>query len=213
MNSKSVSIIIPVLKEPYLPELTQKIKSLLPDAEIIIIGSDKEQSFTSQIEGTKFYRSYGDSLERSILLGFSVANGDKLIVMDADGSHPPELLPEIIENLDKSEMVVASRYLPKSKYQNTLFRKLTSLIFVETAKLLGATLTDPMSGYFGIRRELLNGITFKPYKWKVALEIHQKIKPTTIELPFTFTERKSGLRKSNFRVGIKLLYDMLVDSI
>lgn len=209
------SIILPALNEPYLPTLIQHLHSELKnfDYEIIVVTSDRDKTPTPQLQNVHVYRSYGDSLERSILLGFSVAKGSKIVVMDADGSHPPSLVPELISHLNTYDMVVASRFLKNSKYYSPLFRKLTSYIFTSAAHVLGSSLSDPMSGFFAFNRKLLENVTFKPVKWKVAFELHLKTKPLTLEVPFTFEERKSGVSKSSIWVGLEILYDMLVVSL
>src|SRR5208282_4657486 len=192
VDSNQISVIIPVLKEPNLPNLVADLEKILADYnyEIIIVTSDKNRGATMPYAplspGIKYFKSYGDSLERAILLGFSVAQGNKILVMDADGSHPVSLLPAMISSLDSHEMVVASRFVSGGKYHTAYSRYLTSYLFTKYAQLFGSTLSDPMSGYFGIQAALLNRIHFKPYTWKTALEISNKLRPDTVELPFVF---------------------------
>ena len=213
-NNNSVSIILPVKDEPHLPQLIMAINLILYNQpyEIIIITSDKTKKPLPSLPllpNIKIYKSYGDSLERAILLGFSVATTPKIIVMDADDSHPSYLLPSIIKSLDTREMVVASRFTKYGQYNTTFFRHLTSYLFTKYTQLLGSTLTDPMSGFFGIQTKLLSNIRFKPYKWKTALEINNKLRPTTLELPFTFENRKEGKSKSSWKIGCRLIWDIL----
>jgi hypothetical protein len=131
--------------------------------------------------------------------------------MDADGSHPTYLILSIILALNQHEMVVASRFIKHGHYHTTLFRHLISYLFTKYARLLGSTLSDPMSGYFGIQSSLLTKIHFKPYKWKTALEISNKLRPDTIELPITFEKRKLGKSKSSWKIGLRLIWDILED--
>lgn len=221
MNN-TVSIILPVKDEPHLPQIVEYLNLYLPTTphEILIITSDKSKSnyvpeLLSQRNPTniKVFKSYGDSLERAILLGFSVAQYDKIIVMDADGSHPPELIPQIIQKLDDYEMVIASRFCSGGGYTISPFRFLVTAIFNQYAKLLGSNSTDSMSGYFGIQSQLLTKMKFKPYKWKTALEINNKLRPKTIEIPFTFHNRKEGKSKSNWKIGLKILWDTLEEAL
>ena len=209
-----ISIILPVLREPNLTNLIRDLQSKLKDFdyEILIITSDKTREplspSTPFLPNTKIFKSYGDSLERAILLGFSVAQGNKIIVMDADDSHPVDLILPMLSTLDQHQMVVASRFIKNGHYHTTFLRYLTSYIFTKYAQLMGSTLSDPMSGYFGIQSQLLTKIRFKPYKWKVALEISNKLRPDTVELPFTFENRKTGKSKSSWKVGLKLIWDI-----
>lgn len=211
-----ISIIIPVKNEPYLINLLDDLKQILQpyNHEIIIttniMGILSPQQQPSNITIVK---SYADSLERAILLGFSVAHGNKIIVMDADGSHSPKLLPEMIRELDNYEMVMASRFTTDGHYITSIFRYFVSFLFNQYARLLGSTLTDPMSGYFGIQSQILPGIKFRPYKWKIGLEINNKARPNTKEIPLTFINRKNGKSKTNWKIGLKLLWDILVDAL
>lgn len=214
MNKDMVSIIIPAKDEPYLQQLITHLNLYLPNTshEIIVVTSDRSKNTLPQLPpDIKIFKSYGDSLERSILLGFSVAEGTKIIVMDADGSHPPELIPQMIKDLDDYEMVIANRFDKESHYHTSLPRLFVTFIFNEYAKLLGNRLSDPMSGFFGIQTQLLEKIKFRPYKWKLALEICNKLHPNVKEIPFTFNNRVQGKSKSNWKVGLKIFWDILVD--
>lgn len=225
MKKNYVSIILPVLNEPNLPKLIEHLDfHLSEDFEIIIVTSDRSKkhpilaeiidNFPSQFPPKmKILKSYGDSLERSILLGFSVAQGDKIIVMDADGSHPANLVPKIIEELNEYEMVIASRFIDGGEYVTTFFRKFITAVFTDIAQLLGSSLTDPMSGFFGIQSQLLNHIKFKPYKWKTALELNIKLRPKTKEIPYTFENRKKGKSKSNWKIGLTILWDITAGAL
>lgn len=212
------SIIIPVKgTEPNLWKLLVYLHLYLSqhEYEVVVVLSDKDKTRETpnipiyENVRVRFAVSYGDSLERAILTGFSVAQGNKIIVMDADGSHAPEHVASMIALLDSHEMVVASRFASGGRYVTTLSRKIVSHIFNTYAQLLGSTLTDPMSGYFGIQAQLLQKMTFKPYKWKTALEISNKLRPSTIEVPYTFHNRASGKSHSSWKIGIKILWDVM----
>lgn len=212
-----ISVIVPVLSEPNLPVLLANLHLFLYNQphEVIVVTSDKKREgaplYLPPIvkENTRWFRCYGDSLERAILLGFSVAEGEKIVVMDADGSHPVSLVQTLVSSLDDFEMVVASRFVCGGRYVTSSFRYFVSWLFTKYAQLLGSSLSDPMSGYFGIRRELLEGLRFKPVKWKVALEISNKMRPKTLDVPYTFVNRKVGRSKSSWMIGFRILWDLL----
>jgi len=211
------SIILPVRDEPALDSFLSELRFVLQnfDYEIIVVMGDKEQLNLSLTPSAthKVFKSYADSLERAILLGFSVAQGNKIIVMDADSSHPIDTLPTVIKKLNEYEMVAASRFSAKQSVNTDLYRQFVSYCFMFAAKIMGSTLEDPMTGYFGIRKDVLKNIQFKPYTWKTALEINIKAKPKTYTLPIVFGERNAGKSKTSTKIGLKLIKDMIEEMI
>ena len=215
-----VSVILPVKDEPNITHTVIDLMDTLHDYdydyEIIVVTGDRNKAPLPPLPSyVKKYKSYADSLERAILLGFSVAQGSKIIVMDADGSHPPEVVPQMIKELKTHEMVVGSRFVKNSKFTTSIFRRLVTYIFTIYARLLGSTLNDPMSGYFGIQSQLLTKITFKPITWKIALEINNKLRPKTKEIPINFkafTDKNRGIFH-HWKIGFKILLDILESAL
>ncbi len=210
-----ISIILPVLNEPELPNfiasLISSLKGLTDSYEIIVVTGDRETGNTvvPTFGDVKHFISYGDSLERAILMGFSTACGDKLLVMDADGSHPIGKIPEMITVLDSFDMVVGSRFVPGSVFNQTSFRRLVSHFFISIAHLAGSRLNDPMSGFFGFNKHILDGVKFKPVTWKTCLELELKTTPSLKEIPIKFNKRQAGVSKTSFKIGLKLLRDII----
>jgi len=209
-----ISVVVPVRDEPEIATFLLRLHEVLGDLrepyEVVVVTSDKEQQHTPipALPHQKVFKSYGDSLERAILLGFSVAEGEKIVVMDSDGSHPPETIPKLVEVLSEHELVVASRFLPESRFNYSLFRRVVSWVFVKYAQLLGSRLSDPMSGFFAVRKSLVEKLRFKPVKWKVALEIELKSRVNTSEVAFTFRKRSAGYSKAKIFTGLKILWDV-----
>lgn len=209
-----MSVIVPVKDEPNIADFItrlHKIVSSLPDEyEIIIAIGDRETQYTEvpDLPGVRVITTYGDSLERSILGGFSHAKGDKIMVTDADDCHPIEKIPIIFKGLDEYEMVVGSRYIPGGSSDLGTFRNFISWCFGKWAQLFGSGLTDPMVGFFGIRREVLDRVKFKPFTWKIPLEIELKAKPTFMSFPVTARGRTIGKTKTSVKVGLKIAWDI-----
>lgn len=210
-----LSIIVPVRNEPVLGEFLLKLHEVLADIpdqyEIIVVQGDRETKFYPypSYPHQKTVWTYADSLERSILNGFSHSEGDRIIVMDADGSHPIKLLPEFYKLLDNYELVVGSRFIKGSTFESSLYRKFVSWGCIELAKFAGTKLSDPMSGFFAIRKDILKNVKFKPVTWKTCLEIELRAKPTTKEIPIIFIERTVGESKTTTTVGLKIIKDLL----
>lgn len=209
-----LSIIIPVKNEPDLDSLLIKVhkvaESTSDQYEVLIVQGDREKEFHPYEEhpNQKTIWTYADSLDRSILNGFSHSRGERILVMDADGSHPPKKIPELYKALDKYDMVVGSRFVVESQFESLKFREFITLVCSYFAWFAGSNLNDPMSGFFAIRREILDKIQFKPLTWKTCLEIELKANPKVLEIPICFAGRNDGSSKTTLKTGLKLLSEL-----
>jgi len=214
-REKMISIIVPVRDEPELGKFLLKLFNIMHprmgDYEVIIAMGDREKEFPDilNLPNQCVIKTYGDSLERSILSGFSHAKGGKLAVCDADGYHPIEQLPQMFKLLDKYEMVVGSRYISGGQANHGVFRDIISWCFVQWAHLFGSVLTDPMTGFFAVRKDVIDKVKYKPFTWKTCLEIEMKAHPNVIEIPMIAGRREVGVSKSSIKVGLKLMWDIL----
>jgi len=146
------------------------------------------------------HRKGKKGLSSAILEGIHQSKGNTILVMDSDFSHPPQIIPRIIETLKNSQhdIVVASRYLKGGGVHGWPFkRKLMSKVATKIAKNgLGIKNSDPMSGFFGFKRRIINGIKFDAIGYKMLLEILVKTKGVSIkEIPYTFANRQMGSSK------------------
>ena len=151
-------------------------------------------------------REYG--LSSAILNGIQNASGQTIIVMDSDFSHPPQIIPKLIETLKQTrcDIVVASRYVHGGSIQGwPLKRKLMSKVATSIAKIgLGIETKDPMSGFFAFKKNIIDGLKFDAIGYKMLLEILVKTKGVKIqEVPYTFTDRREGSSK----LGADTIFD------
>jgi len=210
-----MSIIVPAKNEPdlgnFLLRLFNTIRSEIADYEVIIGMGDREELFPDipSLPNQRVIKTYGDSLERSILTGFSFARGSRIVVCDADDYHPVNKIPEMVRLLDTYEMVVGSRYVPGGELNMSWFRSLVSRCFVFYAHLLGSRLSDPMTGFFAVRKDVIDRVVFKPFTWKVCLEIDMKARPKLAEIPIIPGPRVAGKSKTSLKTGLKLVRDMV----
>jgi len=118
--------------------------------------------------------------------------------MDADGSHPPETIPSLVDpvRFGQAELVLASRHLPGASSPGLGgFRRLIST----GAALLARPLTpvsDPMSGFFALKRCVAERARLEPTGFKIGLEILVRCRPSPVlEVPFRFGSRLAGSSK------------------
>ena len=148
-------------------------------------------------------------LSSAIIAGVQSATGDLLVVMDGDFSHPPQVIPSIIEALQDSncDIVVASRYIKGGSIIGWPFkRRLMSKGATKIAQYgLGIEVKDPVSGFFAFRRDIIDGVKFDAIGYKMLLEILVKTKGAKVkEVPYTFTNRSIG--KSKLDTGVMFDY-------
>jgi dolichol-phosphate mannosyltransferase len=157
-------------------------------------------------------------LVSAILDGIRFSTGQFILVMDADFSHSPSLIPKMVQELMSSDVdiVVASRYVEGGRIRGwPLKRRLISKGAVKIAQYglpIKREIKDPMSGFFALKRHVLNDIKIDSGGYKILLEILVKANNARVkEIPYTFTNRKLGKSKLDNTVVwdyIKALYHL-----
>lgn len=139
-------------------------------------------------------------LASAVLEGIDHASGEVIVVMDADGSHPPETIPALVAPLldGPAEFVLASRRAPGGSAPG-LTR--TRQVISWGARMLSrplVSISDPMSGFFAFKRSILRRAPLDPVGYKIALEIIVRCRPSpVVEVPFVFAARVAGESKLN----------------
>jgi len=216
-SEAQVSIIIPTYNES--ENIIQVLKSIgehLPKdiaTEAIVVDDNSPDGTGKVVEDyindtqTKvgysvdvIHRKTKSGLSTAILDGIQHSSGETVVVMDSDFSHPPKIIPRLIEEIkiSKYDIVIASRYTPGGKVSGwSAKRKLISKTAKGIAKVgLGINESDPMSGFFAFRRKILEGIKLDAIGYKMLLEILVKTKGAKVkEIPYTFTNRVYGYSK------------------
>ena len=150
-------------------------------------------------------------LASAVVEGFKQASGAILGVIDADLQHPPEVVPELLENVRSgADVVIASRYVEGGGSEGwSASRKIIS----KGSKLLAQVLLpsargikDPLSGFFLFRREVIDGVELSPTGYKILLEVLVKGKASEIaEVPYIFRVRERGTSNLTSGEGIRYL--------
>ncbi len=141
-------------------------------------------------------------LASAILHGFRNARGEVLGVIDADLQHPPEYMREFVAKvMDGYDIVIGSRYVEGGRIEGwPLKRRIISKGAILLAKPLIPGVRDPMSGFFFLKRQVIDGVTFSPTGYKLLLEILVKGRyERTVEIPYVFRNRVHGASKLKIR--------------
>ena len=216
-NKAEVSIIIPTYNES--ENIIQILKSIgehIPKdiaTEAIVVDDNSPdgtgkivedyindaQNKTGYTIGV-IHRKTKSGLSSAILDGIQHSTGEIVVIMDSDFSHPPKIIPQLVEEIKTSEcdIVIASRFVPGGAINGwSTKRKLISKTAKGIAKAgLGVNESDPMSGFFAFKRKILDGIKFDAIGYKMLLEILVKTKGAKVkEIPYTFIDRTRGSSK------------------
>ncbi len=137
------------------------------------------------------------SLGGAIINGLRESATDLACVMDADLSHPPFLLPLMVERLNGFDGVVASRYAEGGRIIHwPAHRRVISLGATAMAHQVARTrCSDPLSGFFLFRRSSLTGIAITGLGHKPLLEILAQKDLAIYEVPYVFRNRENGRSK------------------
>lgn len=150
-------------------------------------------------------------LSGAVLHGLKHATGEVLVVMDADLQHPPEALPEIVRPIceGRADFVLASRNVPgaTTAVAWSEVRKINSWAARALARPICGRVTDPMSGFFAVSREVCGrSHDLAPMGFKIALEFLCRNPWMRVhETPIHFGLRQHGQSKLSLREQIRYL--------
>jgi len=152
-------------------------------------------------------RTADPGLSQSVVEGFSLARAPVFLVIDADFSHPPGLIPRFLDEIRSgADVAIGSRYIPGGGSEGwPLWRRIISRGATLLGRILFPEITDPVSGFFAVRREVVAGAPLRPRGYKILMEVLGKgTWRRAVEIPFVFRERKAG--SSKLRAGTMLDY-------
>ena len=209
----SISLITPTYNErENIPLLAEEIFSILEpypeiDLELIVVDDNSPdktgevaECLKSQYPVQVIHRPGKLGLGSAVMEGFQLSHRPYLGVIDADLSHDPAILPVLIRQLRETDLMIGSRYTPQSIVENwPWYRKRISEVGVFFARQLTGV-KDPLSGYFCLRRVVLNDLQLTSSGYKILLEIlvkgqYEKVR----EVPFTFRNRQFSSSKLNMK--------------
>ena len=223
MKQIDLSIILPTYNESEnIIKILKTIPNYLPQnmmSEVVVVDDNSPdgtaqlaQKYANNISNINYVvnvviRKQKSGLSSAILNGINSSFGKIILVMDSDFSHPPENIIKMVDilNNSNSDLVIASRYMQGGKIIDwSIRRKLMSKIATIMAKnSLKIKLTDPMSGFFVFKKQIISNLKFDAIGYKLLLEILVKTKNLVIsEFPYTFTNRKLGSSKLTFAIII-----------
>jgi dolichol-phosphate mannosyltransferase len=227
-----LSLVIPTFNERQniggvLRQLGEVLgRSLGNDFEIIVVDDNSpDETWKAVEEMAQIFpqvrvlrRTDERGLATAVLRGWQRAKGDILGVMDGDLQHPPETAVKmlgVMRTRPEVDLVLATRYSrPGGVSDWNLIRRFISRFAQSLALLLipgtVARVTDPMSGYFLVRRESVAGRCFNPLGYKILLEVLARGRIRKIEeVPYVFNERAGGKSKLTLKIFAQYVRHLL----
>lgn len=212
----SLSLVIPTYNErqnvmALVARVTRLLDHAMPgDYELILVDDNSPdrtwevgQALAADFAALTVMRRLSErGLSSAVIRGWQVAQGQILGVMDADLQHPPDSLLKLLAAIQTgADLAVASRHVEGggvsewSFVRRTLSRGAQILGLLLLPKVL-SRVSDPMSGYFLVRRAAIAGPLLHPKGYKILLEVLGRGQIETIaEIGYVFQERSQGKSK------------------
>lgn len=211
-DSPEISIVVPTYHEEtnirlLIPRVAEALEPMGRRYELIVVDDDSQDGtelavaeFTARFPVRLIVRKENRDLSLAVLEGLRSARGEYLVVMDADLSHPPEQVPSLLEALDQppTDFVIGSRYVPGGRTEDWGGRRrMNSYVATLLARPLTGKLTDPMAGFFALRRSTFERAgELRPIGYKIGLELMCRCACRhVVEVPIVFHNRVRGESK------------------
>ncbi len=228
-TTPTLTLVIPTRNEAHGVEtLLGRLAGALTEPTEIIFVDDSDDATPWQVRRLVESQTWGNltvklvhrtNMERAGGLGSAVCEGirrataDWVCVMDADLQHPPELIPELLGAAQdrSSDVVIASRFLDESELVGlSSRRRRVSRVLASTIRSTLQSgvkdITDPLSGFFVLRRNAVDPDLLRPNGFKILMEILGRYPDLRVsELGFTFAERHADLSKASMREGVRFM--------
>jgi len=216
-NKYELSIVLPAYQEEenlrnLLPRLLKTLQTMGVNSEVLVIDTVDPMDMTKEVceqNGVRYIsRRGGNYFGCAVRTGIEEAHGRYVLFMDADGSHPPEFIPELFCFADKYDVVIASRYIDKGKTENSIALILMSRIVNWTFSIvLNLPCKDVSNSFKVYRSKQLKSIKLTCNNFDIVEEILFKLRRAHPliqfkEVPFVFKKRMFGETKRNLFVFI-----------
>lgn len=224
-----LSVIIPTYNESanvptLVAQLTALLDDELPSAYELIVVDDNSPDRTWEVAAQMMAdypqlwvmrRTEERGLSTAVIRGWQAARGRVLAVIDADLQHPPDSILKLYrEVVQGADLAVASRHAEEGGVSDwSLIRRCLS----RGAQVLGLMLlpevlgrvSDPMSGFFMVRRSAIADRQMHPLGYKILLEVIGRGRIGRVaEVGYIFQERNEGESKVTWKQYVDYLHHL-----
>ncbi|MEJ5946041.1 glycosyltransferase [Pseudokineococcus basanitobsidens] len=225
----SVSVVVPTYNESAnVVELVRRLQRAVPGAEVLFVDDSDDDTpdvvrraaAWSTLDVRLVHRARGErhgGLGGAVVEGLRHARAPWVVVMDGDLQHPPEDVPRLVAAAAApgTDVVVASRYCGGGAaaglsgvvrhWVSTASTRLARALFPHRLRRC----SDPMTGFFALRRAAVDVEALRPRGFKILLEILARTRLQVVEVPFVFADRHAGRSKAGVRQGMHFVQQLL----
>jgi len=208
MQSSVISVVIPAFNEEktignVIQETIQTLESLKLPYEIIVVddgSTDRTREIANRYKVNVLSNGKNQGKGYALRKGFTCAQGNIIVTIDADGAHNPKEIPDLINPLFNGvDMVTGSRFLGQERNHTSKLRMLGNhMINLIVMILTGKRITDSQTGLRAFKREFLKKIDLQSYGYEIETEITVKGLKNGFkfqEIPISCKRRKYSISK------------------
>jgi len=207
-----LSVVMPAYREAsalrqLMPLLIPAVKSLSEHFEIIVADSmeplDETAAVCAEYGVRHLYRTGGNAYGDAVRTGIRNSRGERVLLMDADGSHNPKDIEGLWALRNGHDIVIGSRYVKGGSTENPVVLIWMSRIVNYVYKFaFNLSVKDVSNSFRLYRGEQLRSVTLESNDFEIVEEILIRLtfgasKATVTEVPVTFEQRKAGESKRN----------------
>jgi dolichol-phosphate mannosyltransferase len=236
MTSEKILIIIPTYNEiENIEILIKEIYAIDSAIDILVVDDNSPDGTGKQVKKLKDHYKNLFLIERERKLGlgtayvagfkFALKNGYSIIFeMDADFSHDPKEIPNFLDALKDSDLVIGSRYIKGVNVVNWPLSRLLLSYFANkyTRIVTGLPLFDSTGGYKCFRRQVLEALNLEEirsggYSFQIEMNFKAWKKGFQLkEIPIIFIDRavgKSKMSKQIIREAVWMVWKLKFKSL
>ncbi len=220
-----VTIIVPTLNEEanidlLLERIFQVQRSCHLDFDVLFVDSASKDCTCERVRAWQerepvrlLSRDTNVGLAGAVIAGAEITDAAFIVVMDADLSHPPEAIPDLLRPLlaGTHDMVIGSRYVAGGSMPDwPMSRKFSSRLATLPA-LFFCDVQDPLAGFFALERRRLAELPGSVPGFKIGLAVLAEYGKAmrVMEIPIEFRDRDYGESKMDRRVALEYLQQLM----